>query len=397
MLKRFRVNNFRKLMNFEFHPQGINLLIGPNNSGKTSLCLAMRFLSLSAVMALNDAVSSCSLEPWNIMNVYFDSDIVEFEMDAIIGGSEEEKISFHYELRMKGPKGFLQMGNGLEVISEKLTADGSGFSNTELLWNSSGKVKLLHEGRFKRGLTADRTIETSAPTDKTMLNLLYDLETNRTANMFKKYLWTWAYYALDPYQMREPRARPMERTLTVNGANLSSVLHSLHNERPEVEKHLLEMVKKVEPQMNQLSFIMPDQEHAYMFNVDGKGNRFGVTSISDGTFRYLAMAYVILSLRKQKGFMFSPLAMIEEPENGVFVSCLKPLFKQLEPSGEDGQFIFTTHNPYFIDLFDSVPEGIHVFKSDGYTSSINRPDQEKLLKKLEEFPLGELHSRGLLV
>jgi len=41
MLKRFYVSNFRSLANFEFRPTGLNLLIGPNNAGKTNLCAAM--------------------------------------------------------------------------------------------------------------------------------------------------------------------------------------------------------------------------------------------------------------------------------------------------------------------------------------------------------------------
>lgn len=400
MLKRFRVNNFKKLINVEFHPQGINLLIGPNNSGKTSLCQALRFLSLTSIMTLNDAISACSLEQWNVMNVHFDSDIVEFEIDAVLGESENEKISFHYELKMKGPKpsDFSQMNKGFEVVSEILLANGGGFNNTELLKNSSGKVTLLHERRFRTGPNADgSTVETTAPTDKTMLNLLYDLETNKTANMFKKYLWMWRYFALDPYQMRESRAKPMDNILNTNGSNLSSVLYFLHNVHPGLEKRLLEMARTVEPQMDQLSFIAPDQEHAYMSVVDAKQNRFGVPSISDGTLRYLAMAYVILGSQKQKGSYSSPLVLLEEPENGIFVNRLKPLFERLDPSGENGQFIFTTHNPYFIDLFDSIPEGIHIFNSDGDTTSISRPDKGEFMKRLEDFSVGELHARGMLV
>jgi len=38
--------------------------------------------------------------------------------------------------------------------------------------------------------------------------------------------------------------------------------------------------------------------------------------------------------------------MIEEPENGVFVGHLKPLFEKIDPSGGHGQLLFTSHNPY---------------------------------------------------
>jgi len=51
-------------MNFEFCPQGVNLLIGPNNSGKTSLCQAMHFLGLTTSLTVKDAMSICTPEFW---------------------------------------------------------------------------------------------------------------------------------------------------------------------------------------------------------------------------------------------------------------------------------------------------------------------------------------------
>ena len=70
MLKRFRVNNFRSLLNVEFRPVGVNVLIGPNNAGKTNLCSALRFLGLTASQPLEDAIRASVGETWNIQNVY---------------------------------------------------------------------------------------------------------------------------------------------------------------------------------------------------------------------------------------------------------------------------------------------------------------------------------------
>ena len=48
MLQEFRVDNFKSLINVAFKPQATNLLLGMNNSGKTNLCQALRFVSGSA-------------------------------------------------------------------------------------------------------------------------------------------------------------------------------------------------------------------------------------------------------------------------------------------------------------------------------------------------------------
>jgi hypothetical protein len=88
--------------------------------------------------------------------------------------------------------------------------------------------------------------------------------------------------------------------------------------------------------------------------------------------------------------------MVEEPENGLHVGELKPLVERIEPDGQSGQFLFTSHSPYLIDLWDANLEGIHVLKPGRPTSVLVRPDPEKLRPLLDQMPLGELHFRELL-
>ena len=90
------------------------------------------------------------------------------------------------------------------------------------------------------------------------------------------------------------------------------------------------------------------------------------------------------------------LTIIEEPENGLYVGHLKPLFEKLAGPGRRGQFIFTTHSPYFIDLFDSCLEGVHLVKPGVPSSEIKKLDIEKTGKLLDEMPLGEMHFREML-
>ena len=134
-----------------------------------------------------------------------------------------------------------------------------------------------------------------------------------------------------------------------------------------------------------------------LFFEDEQGHRFGMQSLSDGTLRYAAVCYLVMSNRNSEDTNgFSPLLMVEEPENGVFVGHLKLLFEKIDPSGSRGQFVFTSHDPYFIDLFDGQLDGLHVVSSAAGRSAINRPDTAKIRGLLGRFSLGEMHFRGLL-
>ncbi len=55
MLRKLHVHNFKTLLDFTFEPEPISLLIGRNNVGKTSVCQALRFLSLTTSMRLLNA------------------------------------------------------------------------------------------------------------------------------------------------------------------------------------------------------------------------------------------------------------------------------------------------------------------------------------------------------
>jgi predicted ATPase len=43
-----------------------------------------------------------------------------------------------------------------------------------------------------------------------------------------------------------------------------------------------------------LSYSAPDPEHVHIFLEDEKGNRVSARSTSDGTLRFMAIAYVVL-------------------------------------------------------------------------------------------------------
>jgi len=193
-------------------------------------------------------------------------------------------------------------------------------------------------------------------------------------------------------------ANAMDRTLETEGGNLCSVLYTLHNERPRDENKLVEAVRLLEPRLDLISFQAPDPDHVYMFFEDKQGHRFGVRNVSEGTLRFMAMCFVVIANRRTERDpdTTSPLIVIEEPENGIFVGHLKALFEKIDPSGKQGQFLFTSHNPYFIDLFDSALEGIHLVKNNGTSTVVSRPRLEDLKSRLGSFSLGEMHFRGLM-
>lgn len=395
MLKRFRVNNFKSLLNFEFRPVGLNLLVGRNNAGKTNLCSALRFVGLSSLTSLENAISTVG-EMWNMTNVHvLGKPELEFEVDCALN-YEDQSLDFSYILILNVQKDRIIGREALKVIKETLTVTGGPFKQTPLLENDGHQAKMLHEKRFVQQYQ-DPHVLTLAPEDTTMLSKLYELEDNPRATLFKKYLRNWFYYSFSPDALRSPDVLRDNPFLRHDGANLSCAMHTLHNEKPRVEKRIIEMLQPIEPNVDLFSYKPPDPDHVYMFLEDEKNHRFGARSMSDGTLRFLAMVYLLVVLEERsKETGIKPLIMIEEPENGLYVGHLKPLLEQIDPSGTGGQFIFTSHNPYFIDLFDNNLDGVHLIKSGKPSSVLAKPDPNKIRSILDQMSLGEMHYREML-
>jgi len=394
MLKSFRVSNFRGLVNVEFRPVGSNLIIGPNNVGKTSLCSALRFVSMTASTDLEQAAQQTAGETWNIANVYVKTPTLRFDIEATLKDGEQS-LSFEYSFEVDVRKDPRSLGVTLRVTHERLTVTGGKFAQTVLLDCTNDQAHLLHEEQFLQD--KEYIPVTLSPGDATMLSRLYDLQTNRRANLFKRYLQSWSYFNLNPQALRSPQVVTDKSLISADGSNMTKVMYMLHNERPRVEKKVIEALKAIEPKAELFSFRSPDPKSVYLYLEDREGNPFGTASMSDGTLRYIVFAYLIYALVDDKADdAFSPLIMVEEPENGIYVGHLRQLFEKIDPSGDFGQFIFTSHSPYFIDLWEKNLAGIHLLKAGTPSAILIQPDPAKIERLLAEMPLGELHFREML-
>ena len=232
--------------------------------------------------------------------------------------------------------------------------------------------------------------------EESALSRTRESEIRPRCSLFRRYLMSWAYYNLSSMALRARTALRDEPGLLSDGGNLTRSLFILHNEKPRLERKIIELVKDLEPKLDLLTYFSPDPESVYLFMEDQERHRFSAQSFSDGTLRFMAMTYLILAAAERDENQPAPLVIIEEPENGLYVGHLKPLIERIDKEGKGGQFIFTTHSPYFIDLFDGMLEGVHLMRPGTPSSVLTKPGPDRTRKLLEEMPLGELHFREML-
>ena len=211
MLQEFRIDNFKSLLNIVFKPQGVNLPVGANDSGKTNLCQALRFVSRSTLHPLDDCVGELVVGRSGLVNFMLDKSTTDFYIRADLVDrrtSDQSKIStFEYELAISSPRD--KSGDAaVKLEKEILRVTGGEFDDTLLLENVAGRARLLNEKGSMNG--GPSHVETAVPADATMLQRLYGREANPQAICFRDYMVSWTYYDRSPNAMRGSAHKPRE-------------------------------------------------------------------------------------------------------------------------------------------------------------------------------------------
>lgn len=396
MLTELRLHNFKTFLNTTLRFQARHLLIGKNCSGKSNLGLSLRFLSACVQKSFSDAISLVPGGMWELCNYA----IAERDRVVAIGCSTEvqregEVYRFRYDLSILVPDPRRAGGAAVMPIvkNELLTVSGGGFNETPLVTSDGKSVRLLHEPKFKKN-ASDSYVATGAPGDSTMLAKLYELPTNKLAILFRRTVsHTW-YFNLSATDIRRGWTEARDtQGLWVTGSNLVLMVSQLKSRRESYYRRMLEHVKRIEPRLMAINHIAgSDQVVVPIVELRDHGEA-GWATLSDGTLRAIAFAYIVESAKciVEEAGGDSPVVIIEEPENSMFVGELRELLATCEDAIPGVQMIFTTHSPMLIDLFDGDLEAVTLLRRDEWRTIMSSLADRRveIEARLKEQSLGE--------
>ncbi|HEV2383513.1 MAG TPA: AAA family ATPase [Terriglobia bacterium] len=114
------------------------------------------------------------------------------------------------------------------------------------------------------------------------------------------------------------------------------------------------------------------------------------TRLSDGTLRYLCLLAVLCHPEPP------PLVCVEEPEIGLHPDILPTVAELLTQASERSQLIVTTHSDTLVSALTESTGSVLVCERDADGSRLTRLDAEKLKDWLGKYRLGELWRMGEL-
>ncbi|MBL8173125.1 MAG: ATP-binding protein [Bryobacterales bacterium] len=175
-----------------------------------------------------------------------------------------------------------------------------------------------------------------------------------------------------------------------DGSNLPWVIREMKSKQPAAFRSWVDHLRTALPDIRDVDVVVrEDDRHAYLVVLYSGGLRAPSWLVSDGTLRLLALT--ILAYLPSS----SDIYLVEEPENGIHPTAVETIFQSLS-SVYDGQVLVASHSPVLLGV--AQPEQLLCFSKnpDGATAII-RGDRHPALREWKgEVSLGTVFASGIL-
>lgn len=370
-IQELSIKGFRSLRDVTWRPGTLNVVIGPNASGKSNLLRAIGLLRGAAMGALSQDV----LGMGGIAPLLWDGRTQELAWTARVE-------PFLYELRLH------QLGAGSRYRVEK-----------EWLTREASMPPALLERAVGRAAIEGRELDSSEarlPDEQTLLSLGASPLLSSKVAEFRDLLSSWTLYhdiRVDPTApMRQASVARMEQRVAADGQNLVPVLHTLYTGSRDF-KRLVDDAMRVAfgPDYDELVF-PPAADQRVQLRVRWRTLRTeqSAADLSDGTLRFLLLLAILANPDPPD------LIAFDEPETGLHPSMLPIVAEHAVEAARRTQVIFTTHSAQLLDAFTSTPPTTTVAEWEAGETRLSVIDGDELARWLQEYGLGALFRSGEL-
>ena len=406
LIKSFTCRNFRNISVVELEFGRINILIGPNNAGKSNF---IRALSFCANMINNPSretsgflaeVQRNGME--GIVNRRDNSPQVDFSWRIALK-NEEVKYSFSFNTgntieefyirneRVDGAKPSKGQDREFNFFNCHEGKRGEGiFSTTRHMGKKNSRKHIFVRDDETVLQQFNELVITNGNLlrEKYVRNEMFTMLAEMREYFSKFYSYSSSRFDFDLIrQLRDPRSDG--RVLEKDGANFANVYNRLLMTDEDFSIRFIKRVREIMPDVKAVNVVEGLEKIGIQIE---KGDEvFMLAEMSDGTVEALLLA-LLISLPKE----ISPtLLAIDEPEVNLHPAWQKSLARWLQMSDSFNQCFISTHSSDFLDSFtEGFRNGmvdIFVYDGDG-ENTFRKLDRSRVLPELEEgWLLGDLY------
>jgi predicted ATPase len=421
MISRIEALNYCCLRSVSRPLAPLQVLVGPNASGKSTFLDVVRFVSDLVSDGLAAAVEQRTRNFYDL-TWGRSGDLFELVVEAAIPESRRQRLPsaydvFRYEvavgLEPEGGPLAIRQEQGLLVNSEsgipeqeRQARSGPTTRKTTLI-SGTMVVKAMRRVLAKYPLggtvhdeffpeTTDEMSERSmpfrfGPLKTALANLPEDESQFPVATWFKQFLRSdIVSYQLNGRQLRAASPPRQPHELKEDAANLPWVVERLRSGNPMLFADWLAHLQTALPDLADIRTVLrEDDRHRYLMLKYAGGLEVPSWNVSEGTLRLLALtlpAYLD---------DFRGVLLIEEPENGLHPLAIETMYQSLS-SVYDGQVLLATHSPMLVAIAE--PSEVLCFTKDeeGATEIVSGDKHPELSDWRGEVDLGTLFASGVL-
>ncbi|MCA0233862.1 MAG: AAA family ATPase [Bacteroidetes bacterium] len=372
MLTKLHIQNFKSLKEVTLDLQPVNLLIGPNNSGKTNLLKAVEFfmnqrkniiksIDLNRILYSNRRGLSFGIN-YNTAKKNFYSYKVDCgfptsnDYAEFLGISEEEvTASFDY--------------NDLDIIFEKFRGFEFSVSHS-LLSSDTLRTKRVLPVADKTNYRLIKKLDSFLAVGKpwgigeVLENGIFDIDEQYVVDrLFIEFFKNITIYRPEPATFLKLVSLEATDVLLPNCSNIITFLYTLSTNNKRIFKELENNFARCVGDLVELSTPPVNTEEGGKLSLkffDRFGVDYWASEVSEGVLYFLALLCIIHQPNPPK------LLLLEEPERGIHPRRIKEvmdfIFNLSQSKGI--QVIMTSHHPYVLNEFEDMPEAVFVFDKD---------------------------------
>lgn len=367
----------------------LNVLIGPNSSGKSNLIEVIGLLSATPRDITAPMREGGGSENWTWRG---EPTATQARVEVVVKprfSPVKKGQRLRYSLEF-GPS-FLGMPLFTEEISEVEQAELDKDISERYLTRRSGKVILSY--RDESGKRNQRELPAAdIKHDQSILSQLkdplhYPELTFLGVELAGIHLYReWSFGRNTPPRLPQKADLP-NHSLAEDGTNLGMVLNRLRGD-PKAKNQFLVALRKLYDGVEDFD-VRIEAGSVQVFLQEGNVT-MPATRLSDGTLRYLCLLAILCHPTPPS------VVCLEEPELGLHPDILPGLADLLREASDRCQLIVTTHSDTLVDALTDTPESIVVCEKENGRTRMKRLDRDKLSHWLEKYRLGELWTSGEL-
>jgi predicted ATPase len=372
MITRLRVKNFKALRDVEVNLTPIHVLIGPNDSGKTSILDALAAICRSVDHDLPEAF----LGSWK-------------GTELVWAGKPNLPVSIEVDFDD-------------DVVS--------GYSTTIRFETQDRQIHQLEGIIARSDFPGDRrgaSIPGNTGVRKKAGRSASDLSYADELRIIKELLGGVHYYRWDPRFLALPVAPDTKRRFRMesNGFGLALCLDDIlsfdRDRFIRLERRFTDLFPhitsiKLIPEMGYRAAVDSSDRVTMLKKADGKGLYFKLSTaeqlvpasqVSDGTL--LVLAYLAILYLPQP----PRVLLVEEPENGIHPKRLRDVLgvlRELIEEQSHTQVVLTTHSPYALDLFKPDEVTLCTMQDNGEVKTTRLSESSAVMREVGVFTLGEI-------